>query len=114
MEAMSQVKDISVTDAAAKLASEDVQLVDVRRQDEWDGSRLDNAVHIELELLPTKAEELDKDKPVLFYCYTGVRSAMAAEAFAASGFDAYNVTGGIKAWNAAGQPLDPPGAEIVH
>lgn len=111
---MGQTKEISVTDALAKLASEDVQLVDVRSSDEWSGARLKSARHIELELLPAKAAELDKDKPVLFYCYSGVRSAMAAEAFAAGGFDAYNVTGGIKAWDEAGQPLDPPGAEIVH
>jgi rhodanese-related sulfurtransferase len=111
---MSQAKEISVADAAAKLAAEDVQLVDVRTQEEWDGARLDDAVHMPLELVSSKAGELDKDRPVFFYCYSGVRSAMAADAFAASGFDAYNVAGGIKAWNEAGQPLDPPNADIVH
>jgi rhodanese-related sulfurtransferase len=111
---MSTPKEISVTEASEKLAAEDVELIDVRTQDEWDGSRLDGAKHIPLELLTSKASEIDKEKPVLFYCYSGVRSGMAAEAFAASGFDAYNVTGGIKAWDEAGQPLDPPGAEIVH
>jgi rhodanese-related sulfurtransferase len=111
---MSTPKEITVAEAAEKLAIEDVQLVDVRRQEEWDGSRLDGATHIELDALTGRAGELDKDKPVLFYCYSGARSGMAAAAFAASGYDAYNVTGGIKAWNEAGQPLDPPGAAIVH
>ena len=111
---MSTPKEISVTDAAEKLATEDVELIDVRTQSEWDGSRLAGAKHIALELLTSKASEIDKEKPVLFYCYSGARSGMAAEAFAASGFDAYNVTGGIKAWDEAGQPLDPPGAEITH
>lgn len=111
---MSQAQEISVTEAAAKLAEDDVQLVDVRRQEEWDGSRLDSATHIELEVLSSRATEIDKEKPVIFYCHSGTRSRMATEAFAASGYDAYNMTGGIKAWDDAGQPLDPPGADIVH
>jgi rhodanese-related sulfurtransferase len=111
---MSPPKEISAPDAAAMLAGEDVQLVDVRRQDEWDGGHLENAAHIPLELLTSKAAEIDKERPVIFYCYSGSRSALAAEAFAVSGYDAYNLSGGIKAWDDAGQPLDPPGAEIVH
>jgi rhodanese-related sulfurtransferase len=111
---MSQVKEISVADAAAKLAAGDIQLVDVRTQAEWDGARLDGARHIALEVLAGKAAEIEKDKPVFFYCYSGARSGMAAEAFATGGYDAYNVVGGIKAWDEAGLPVEPAGAEIVH
>lgn len=111
---MGTAKEISVADAAHKLAAEDIQLIDVRTQSEWDGSRLDDARHIELGALTSKAGEIDKDRPVIFYCHSGSRSRMAADAFAASGYDAYNLTGGIKAWNEAGQRLDPPGGEIVH
>jgi rhodanese-related sulfurtransferase len=103
---MSEPKEISVADAAKKLMAEDVQLIDVRRQDEWDAGRLDNATHIELELLTSKASEIDNDKPIIFYCHVGNRSRMATEAFAASGYEAYNLTGGIKAWKEAGQPLN--------
>jgi len=111
---MGQAKDISVSDAAAKVAAEDVQLVDVRTNEEWAGARLAGAKHIELAELSSRAGELDQDRPVLFYCYSGVRSQMAADAFAASGFDAYNVAGGIQAWVDAGQPVEPDSAEIVH
>jgi rhodanese-related sulfurtransferase len=111
---MSDSKEISVTDAAARLAAEDIQLIDVRTQSEWDGARLADARHIELAEISAKASEIDQDKPVFFYCYSGVRSAMATDAFAASGFDAHNVAGGIKAWVEAGQPVVPDGADIVH
>ncbi|HWI21814.1 MAG TPA: rhodanese-like domain-containing protein [Baekduia sp.] len=111
---MSDSIEITVDEAAARLAGDDAQLVDVRRQEEWDGSRLAGAIHIELELLASKAKAIDKDKPVIFYCHSGTRSRMAAEAFRNSGYDAYTLTGGIKAWDGSGKPLDPPGATIVH
>jgi rhodanese-related sulfurtransferase len=38
---------------------------------------------------------------------------MAAQAFAAAGFDAHNLDGGLKAWVAAGLPLDPPDGRVA-
>jgi rhodanese-related sulfurtransferase len=37
---------------------------------------------------------------------------MAAQAFREAGFDAYSLAGGVEAWAAAGQPLEPEGAEV--
>ena len=48
---------------------------------------------------------------MVFYCLSGSRSAMATQAFNASGFDAHNMTGGIAAWNADGLPMDGQVAE---
>ena len=53
-----------------------------------------------------EAETIDREKPVVFYCRVGARSAMAAEAFAASGWDAYNLSGGIVSWVVAGLPIE--------
>ena len=39
---------------------------------------------------------------------------MAADAFAAGGFDAYNLGGGLLAWKDAGLPLEPEGGEVVE
>jgi rhodanese-related sulfurtransferase len=41
----------------------------------------------------------------------GARSAMAAEAFAASGWEAYNLSGGIVSWVVAGLPIEGVVAE---
>lgn len=91
----------------------EIELVDVREQYEWDAGRIPGAKHIELERVAARAEELPKDRPIVFSCRLGARSAMVTEAFRASGYDAYNMTGGITAWVDRGLPLDPQGGTVA-
>ena len=83
-----------------------IELVDVREADEWSAGRLDGARHIVLSELAEQAPTIARDRPVVFVCRSGARSAMATEAFAASGYDAHNLTGGLLAWVAAGLPFE--------
>src|SRR3954451_7142071 len=83
------------------------ELVDVREQYEWDAGRIAGARHIELERLAGRADELPRARPIVFQCRLGARSAMATQAFRASGWDAYNMNGGIRLWAARGLPLEP-------
>jgi rhodanese-related sulfurtransferase len=99
-------------DKVADLA--DAQLVDVRTPAEYEASRIEGARHITLDELETSAGQLDKQRPLVFYCRTGERSAMAADAFRASGWDAYSVGGGLVAWAEQGLPLEPEGAEVAQ
>lgn len=92
----------------------DVQLVDVRGDAEYDTSRIEGARHIELDQLARAADELDRERPIVFYCRVGERSAMAAEAFRASGWDARSLRGGLVEWAGEGMPLDPPGADVAQ
>lgn len=92
----------------------EAQLVDVREPYEWDAGRIAGAVHIELEHLAGQADDLDKEKPVIFQCRMGRRSALATDAFRAVGFDAYNMRGGIQAWADAGLPLDPEDGQVAE
>jgi rhodanese-related sulfurtransferase len=89
-------------------------LVDVREPYEWDAGRIPGAQHIELERLGSHADDLPKDKPVIFQCRLGTRSALATEAFRAVGFDAYNMRGGIEAWADDGLPLEPEGGHVAE
>lgn len=91
----------------------EVQLVDVREGYEWDAGRIPGARHIELERLAGRSDEIDRDRPVVFQCRLGARSAMATAAFRKAGWDAYNLTGGIQAWTEAGLPLDPPDGHVA-
>jgi rhodanese-related sulfurtransferase len=84
-----------------------LQVIDVREQYEWDAGRVAGTVHIELERLAGRAAEIDRDRPVVFQCRLGARSGMAAHAFRAAGYDAYNMTGGLTRWHAEGRPLEP-------
>ena len=91
----------------------EAQLVDVREPYEWDAGRIPGAAHIELERLAGRADDLDRERPVIFQCRMGRRSALATQAFRAAGYDAYNMTGGIQAWADAGLPLEPDGGKVA-
>jgi rhodanese-related sulfurtransferase len=84
-----------------------VQLVDVREPYEWEAGRLAGARHVELERLASKAETIDRERPVVFYCRLGARSGMAANAFRRAGWNAYSMDGGITAWDERGLPIEP-------
>lgn len=90
----------------------DVQLVDVRTQEERDSGRIpEDTAHIPFEELQARAAELDKDRPLVFYCRSGDRSGVAADAFSASGFEATSLAGGIVAWEESGRAVE---GEIGH
>lgn len=91
----------------------DAQLVDVRTQEEREAAHIPGTAHIPLERLEESAAELDRERPLVLYCRSGERSAMAAEAFSASGWDATSLQGGILAWADSGLPLEPEDGEVI-
>jgi rhodanese-related sulfurtransferase len=104
-------RELSPEVAAELLSRGEAQLVDVREPYEHEAGRIAGARHVELGTLAAEAETIDRGKPVVFYCRVGARSAMAAQAFAASGWDAYNLSGGIVSWVLAGLPIEGRVAE---
>ncbi len=105
--------DYTPQQVAALLQSSDVQLIDVRQRYEHDAGRIGGDRLIELMELGAEIETLDRDRPVVVYCRSGSRSAMAAEALRSAGFDAHNMTGGLLEWSAAGLPLEPAGGHVA-
>lgn len=93
--------------------SGEAELIDVRRDYEHEAGRIAGSRNIEMNDLTAQSDSLPKDRPVVFYCRGGSRSAMAAEAFKQAGFDAHNMTGGMTAWAEQGLPLEPEDGEIV-
>jgi rhodanese-related sulfurtransferase len=102
---------LSPRQAAEMIEGDDTAVVDVRRDWEWEAGHLAAARHIEVNDLTSSADQVPRDRPVLFVCRGGNRSAMAAEAFRQAGWDAYHVEGGLRAWIEAGLPLDGEVAE---
>jgi rhodanese-related sulfurtransferase len=90
------------------------QLVDVREGYEYEQGHIPGSKHIEVTELTAAAASLDHDRPVVFYCRSGDRSTMPAEAFRASGWEAYTLEGGLAAWVEQGQPLEPEDGEVAH
>jgi rhodanese-related sulfurtransferase len=98
---------------AKLLEDEDVQLIDVREPYEHEAGRIAGDRLIELMQLSAQAETISREKPVIFYCRSGSRSAMATDAFRRAGFDAYNLAGGLIEWDAAGLPLEPADGHVA-
>jgi rhodanese-related sulfurtransferase len=92
----------------------DPQLVDVRTTAEYEAGHLAGARHVPLDQIPSVAAELDAQRPLVFYCRVGERSALAAEAFRSAGFDAYTMVGGLLAWADDGRPLEPERGEVAQ
>lgn len=106
---MSTEAALAPADAAARLAQDGWQIVDVRlAYERVEDGVIAGDVHIELTELSARAGEIDPERPVLVYCHSGSRSAMAVAALRAAGYDAHNLDGGILAWAGAGLPLEPP------
>jgi rhodanese-related sulfurtransferase len=104
--------DLSPGQAAALLRA-GAQGVDVREQYERDAGHIAATLHIELDQLTAAAETLERERPIVFYCRTGSRSALAAQAFAAAGFEAHNLDGGLKAWVEQGLPIEPADGHVA-
>ena len=98
---------IDVHEAKRLIDDGGVQVVDAREPDEHAEGHVPGAINIpHMSTLP-RAEELAKDRPILFICKVGQRSAVAAEFAASVGLnDLYNVEGGHDAWGEAGYELE--------
>src|SRR5438128_8523156 len=74
-------------------------LLDVRQDWETKLCRLENAVHIPIEEIELRTEELDPKSEIVVYCHKGVRSAAVAEYLRNLGFtDVKNLAGGVDFW----------------
>jgi rhodanese-related sulfurtransferase len=83
-----------------------IQLVDCRELYEWEAGRVEGAVHLPLNSIMAGAgSDLDRDRPIAVICRSGNRSELAAMMLQARGFEAYNVVGGMEAWEAEGLPF---------
>jgi rhodanese-related sulfurtransferase len=105
--------DYTPQQVAELLESSEIQLIDVRQPEEHQAGRIAGDRLLVLTELAAAAETIDRDKPVVFYCRSGSRSAMAAEAFRGAGYDAHNMAGGLIDWHAAGLPLEPAGGYVA-
>jgi rhodanese-related sulfurtransferase len=98
--------EISVADLATRQETGDVEIVDVRTDEEFAEERISGSRHVELNGLTAAADSIPKDRTVVFVCSGGNRSAMAAEAFRLSGYDAWSLAGGLTAWSEQGRELE--------
>lgn len=105
--------EVTPTDAKP-LIDGGAQLVDVRTDGEYAAGHIPGSRHVPLPDVQAEAAGLDRDRPLVIYCRSGERSGMAADAFAASGWDAHSIEGGLLAWADDGLPLEPEGGTVAE
>jgi rhodanese-related sulfurtransferase len=106
--------DIDPARVAEWLAEDpSLQVIDVRELYEREAGHIDGTRHIELVKLTSEAASVERERPVVFYCRVGGRSQMAAQAFRASGYEAYSMDGGLRRWAEEGRPLTPEGGTVA-
>ena len=106
-------EEVTPAEVAALHERREIELVDVREPYEHEAGRIAGARHVQLARLTEEAGSFDRERALVFYCRSGGRSAVATQAFRASGFQAYNMTGGLLAWAAQELPLEPEDGSVA-
>ena len=83
---------------------DDVFLLDVREDLEWDAGHVDQAVHIPMGRLNDRIDEIPEDRTIVCVCRSGQRSRAVCDALNRAGYRAHNLEGGMHAWDQAGLP----------
>lgn len=84
---------------------DDVVLLDVREDVEWDAGHIEQALHIPMGELNARIDEIPEDRTIVAVCRSGQRSQAVTDALNRAGYTAHNLEGGMYAWEDAGLPF---------
>ena len=102
--------EISATELKRRLdKGDDLQIIDVREDNEVAVARIPNSVHIPLAQVLNRMNEIDPNRETVVHCKMGGRSARAIDALQRSGFTGklINLKGGIIGWSNEVDPSVP-------
>ena len=104
------MEEITPTELKQRLdKGDDIQIVDVREDNEVAIGRIPNSIHIPLGQVLNRMNEIDPSRETVVHCKMGGRSARAIEALKHSGFQGklMNLKGGILRWSDEVDPSVP-------
>jgi rhodanese-related sulfurtransferase len=108
-DAKTRVREVSVEETRARLAAdENVRLIDVREDNEWEAGHAERAEHLGKGIIERdiEAKAPDKAAELILYCGGGYRSALVADVLQRMGYtNVHSMAGGWKAWKDAGAPV---------
>jgi hydroxyacylglutathione hydrolase len=97
---------ITSEDLSSRLKSGGIQVLDVRREPEWDAGHIEDAIWWPLDNFKVAPPELDQDAPLAVHCKGGYRSMVACSLLQRAGFKSViNLAGGFDAWQGAKLPV---------
>ena len=101
------VQDLTAEEVSKGLADGTMMIVDVREPREIEMERIAGSVFLPLSMFDPEQIPDPNGRRVVFSCAAGVRSYTASQAAQAAGlpYDAH-LEGGLKAWKAAGLPVE--------
>ncbi len=103
---VAQTHQITAQELHSQLQARAVQVLDVRRQPEWDAGHLESATWWPLDNFKVAPPEIDRDAPLAVHCKSGYRSIIASSLLERAGFHhVLNVVGGFDAWQQAKLPV---------
>ncbi|WP_338751494.1 MBL fold metallo-hydrolase [Bacillus sp. FJAT-52991] len=104
---LEQYQNINIETFKAQYQNEDVYVMDIRQQAEWNAGHISGAHHHMLGYLQDQLADLPKDKKMLVHCQSGARSPIGTSVLQAAGFkNIENVEGGFSVWKAAGEEVE--------
>lgn len=99
---LATLEQINVAELDERLRGGAVRVVDVRRPGEWQSGHIATALHLPLNDLAEKADDLSREEPLAVVCAGGFRSSIGTSLLERQGFHRItNVVGGMAAWRAA-------------
>jgi molybdopterin/thiamine biosynthesis adenylyltransferase/rhodanese-related sulfurtransferase len=104
-----EIREIDPGDAEPRLS--DATFLDIRELEEFEQGMIPGAVFIPRGHLESKVENqlTDRDRPVIVYCASGVRSVFAAKTLEELGYtDVVSMSGGFQRWKDQGRPWITP------
>jgi rhodanese-related sulfurtransferase/glyoxylase-like metal-dependent hydrolase (beta-lactamase superfamily II) len=103
---VAQTHQITAEELHSQLQARGVQVLDVRRQPEWDAGHIEGATWWPLDNFKVAPPEIDRDGPLAVHCKSGYRSMIASSLLERAGFHhLLNVVGGFDAWQQAKLPV---------
>ncbi len=90
------VKQFYWEDINRLTGDDSVTILDARTSEEYERGHVEGALHIPVDDLRDRMEELDSSKPLYVYCQSGLRSYIACRILAQEGYDCYNLSGGYR------------------
>ena len=102
--------EITSTELKERLdRGDDIQILDVREDNEVAIARIPNSIHIPMGQVLSRIDEIDPERETVVHCKGGGRSARVIEALQRSGYQGKlaNLKGGILGWSTEVDPSVP-------
>ena len=92
--------ELSSEVAKSYLKDDNYRFLDVRTESEFLSGHIENSIHIPLQELPSRLDEIEqlKQKDIIVYCRSGARSGKAINILIKNNFKVQNLSGGILDW----------------